>query len=90
MKVKACLELKSKANAFHIECNVYHDMQMVLIHFPFVLSLSLCFSYYFVQKNFFLITFHTWLAFIGKLIFPFVKVDLRELNVCSGFFYFET
>lgn len=53
MKVKVCLKLKSKTNTFQIQCDVYHDMQMVLIHFPFVLSFSLCFLYYFVQKNFF-------------------------------------
>lgn len=80
-KVKACLELKSKTTQFHTELNVSSHMQLGLIHFPFALSCSLWFSFCFVQENFFSITFHTWLAFIGKLIFPFVKVNPHALIV---------
>lgn len=80
-KVKACLELKSKTTPFHTELNVSSHMQLGLIHFPFALSCSLWFSFHFVQESFFSITFHTWLAFIGKLLFPFVKVNPHALIV---------
>lgn len=82
-KVKACLELKSKTVAFYTELNRSSHMQLGLIHFAFALSRSLWFSFHFVQENLFSITFHTWLAFIGKLIFPFVKVNAHFCALLS-------
>lgn len=58
-------------------CRWFWSISLLHSHSIFVFYITL-------SKRISFNNFPYLVAFIGKLIFPFVKVYLRELNVCSG------